>query len=492
MDFLDPKKQKAHLVRLIIGYILVATALVLTAVILLYQAYGFGIKNGEVIQNGLVFVSTRPRPADIYINGKKDEKTTNTRLLIQAGQYTFKLQREGYRTWQRAVTVEGGSVARFDYPVLFPTKLTTTKLAAYNAAPSISTQSPDRRWVLVQSPSAYNVFDIYDLDNPDVAAKQLTLPTDIFNSQSGAHSWELVKWSSDNRHVLLKHMTDNNGTKASEYILVDREDSAAAVNLTNKLGTNPTKIELRDNKFDKYYVYDQATATLKTATLDQPAPQALLEHVLAFKTHGNNRVLYATDSGAEAGKVAVKLLEGDKTYTIRQVTVSDTYLVDLAQYSGDWYVIAGSKADDRVYVYKNPQKLINDNKGPIAPVQVLKVDDPNHISFSDNARFIVAENGPQFAVYDAETEKGYAYTQKAPLDAPQTFATWMDGHRMMYVSGGKIFVFEFDNANKEFLNAASPNYLPLFDSKYRFLYSLGAQANGFQLSSTALLLPKDQ
>lgn len=492
MDFLDPKKQKTHLIRLIIGYILVATALVLTAIILLYQAYGFGIKNGEVIQNGLVFVSTRPRPADVYINGKRNEKTTNTRLLIQAGQYTFKLERSGYRTWQRAITVEGGSVARFDYPVLFPTKLTTTKVASYEAAPSISTQSPDHRWTLVQSSAGYNVFDIYDLDNPDVAAKQLTLPTTIFNAQAGTHSWELVKWSSDNRHVLLKHLTDNNGAKASEYILVDREDAAASLNLTNKLGTNPTKIELRDNKFDKYYVYDQPTATLKTATLDQPSPQPFLEHVLAFKPHGNDRVLYVTDTGAEAGKAAVKLLDGDKTYIIRQVTASDTYLVDLAQYSGDWYVVAGSKADNRVYVYKNPQKLIDDDKDPIAPVQVLKVDAPNHVSFSDNARFIAAENGPQFAVYDAETDRGYAYTQKAPLDAPQTFATWMDGHRMMYVSGGKIFVFEFDNANKEFLNAASPNYLPVFDPKYRFLYSLGAQANGYQLSSTALLLPQDQ
>ncbi|HEU4913952.1 MAG TPA: PEGA domain-containing protein [Candidatus Saccharimonadales bacterium] len=493
MEYLDPKKQKAHLIRLVIGYILVGTALIMTAVILLYQAYGFGIKNGEVIQNGLVFVSSRPRPADVYINGVLSEKTTNSRLLLPAGQYTFKMQREGYRTWQRAVPIEGGSVSRFDYPVLFPVKLTTAKVATYASAPSLWTQSPDRRWALVQNPAAYNVFDMYDLDSPKAEATQLSLPTTIFNSSTGVHGWELVKWSSNNRHVLLKHLTDDNGTKASEYILVDREDAAASLNLTNKLGVNPSQIELRDDKYDKYYLFDKTTATLKTATLERPTPEPFLDGVLAFKPHGENRVLYVTTTKTDAGKAAVRLRDGEKTYTVRQVPASDTYLVDLAQYSGDWYIVAGSAADNRAYVYKNPVDLLRKaGSDPIAPVHVLKVIAPNHVSFSDNARFIMAESGPQFAVYDAETERGYAYTQKMPLDVPQKHATWMDGHRMMYVSGGKVFVFEFDNANKETLNAMNPAYTPFFDPKYQTLYSLGAQDASQVLNATALLLPKDQ
>ena len=64
MEYLDPKKHKAHLIRLAVGYLLIGIALILTTVILLYRAYGFGLKNGEVIQNGLIFVSSRPNPAD--------------------------------------------------------------------------------------------------------------------------------------------------------------------------------------------------------------------------------------------------------------------------------------------------------------------------------------------------------------------------------------------------------------------------------------------
>lgn len=494
MDFLDPKKQRAHLIRLFIGYILVGTALILTTIILLYQAYGFGIKNGEVIQNGLVFVSSRPRPADIYVNNAKRDETTNSRLLLPAGPYTFKLQREGYRTWQRAITVEGGSVARFDYPMLFPTKLTTNTLKTYDANPGIATQSPNHRWALVQGSEGFNVFDLYDLDNVEKASVPLTVPANMLIEQ-GTHSWELVDWANDNKHVLLRHISDMGGVKTSEYVLINREDATESVNITAKLGTNPTKIELRGDKYDKYYAYDQSAATLSTASLEEPVPKQILEHVLSFKSHDDDVVLYTTDEDAPEGKSVVKLKDGNETFTIRQVSAASDHLLDIARYSGDWYIVAGARSDNRMYVYKNPASSLDKNpQAPVVPVQVLKVTAPTYVSFSDNARFVMAESGPQFAVYDAETDKGYAYTQQAPLDAPQGHATWMDGHSLMYVSNGKVFVFEFDNANKELLNAADPNHLPFFDPKYTKLYSFAGQTGpaNYALNSTDLLLPKDQ
>ena len=131
MDFLDPKKQRAHTIRIMVGYVLIAIALILTTTILIYQAYGFGVdRNGKVIQNGLVFVSSTPNPATIYVNGKKNDNQTNARLLLSSGQDTFSLQRDGYREWKRAVSVEGSSVERFDYPFLFPKTLQTSGVFA--------------------------------------------------------------------------------------------------------------------------------------------------------------------------------------------------------------------------------------------------------------------------------------------------------------------------------------------------------------------------
>lgn len=497
MEFLDPKKQKAHLVRLIIGYVLISIALVLTTIILLYQAYGFGLRNGEVIQNGLIFVSSHPNPADIYVNGKQREETTNSRLLLPAGQYKFELKRDGYRDWKRAISIEGGSVGRFDYPFLFPTKLTTTTTKRYEVKPNVVTQSPDQRWILVQT-GDYNNFDLYDTKSPEKPATPLTLPASLFTLTGGTHSWKFVEWANNNRHVLMQHITEANGTTSSEYILIDREGENSA-NLTKVLGSNPDQIELRSKKFDKYFLFNKEAQTLTTASLDEPEAKPFLDHVLAFKSHGDKTVMYASNEDVTEGKTAIREYDDGKTYTFREVTAGDTYLIDFTQYSGDWYVALGAPAENKVYVYKNPvSKLKSKPKDPLVPVQILKVNNPNYISFSANARFIMAENGTQFALYDAETEKGYAYTLKQPMDAPQTHATWMDGHRMMYISEGKVFVFEFDDANHEVLQAADPNYMPLFNRDYEVMYSFANRSEKtgdtpvFSLTSTDMLTERDQ
>lgn len=502
MEFLDPKKQKEHLVRLIIGYILVGAALILTTIILLYQAQGFGYKNGEVIQSGLIFVSSRPEGAAVYVNGKLREEKTNARLLMPAGQYTFELRRDDYRPWKRAINLEGGALVRFDYPVLFPTKLTSTTVQRYDVQPPLATQSLDRRWVLVQNPNALASFDMYDTKNPETAAVQTTVPEQLLTIKDGLQRWRLVQWADNNRHVLLQHTSEKDGKTRSEYILVDRQKPDESVNLTSTLGDQTSQISLVDLNFDEYYLFNAAEQTVSTATLDQPTPKPYLENILGFKSHGDDVMLYATDQGATDGKVAIKLRENDKTYAIRQVAPSDKYMLDIARYDGDWYVVAGSPAEARTYVYKNPAAALEEKSdAPLVPVQVLKTAGTQYVSFSDNARFIMAQGGQQIATYDAETDRGYAFQLEAPIDSPQEHVSWMDAHRMMAVVNGKVQVFEFDNANDETLVAASPAYTPFFDNKYEFMYTLAPQTtkavNGtektqYVLTSTSLRSPADQ
>lgn len=501
MEFLDPKKQKQHLIRLAIGYILIGIALILTTIILLYHAYGFGLKNGEVIQNGLIFVSSSPNPADIYVNGQKHKERTNVRLLMPAGQYAFELKRDGYRPWKRAVNLEGGSVARFDYPMLFPAQLATAPIKKYALQPGLAIQSPDRKWIVVQAGAAYNVFDVFDTSKKDTPAESLTLPESI-SKLTGTHSWKFISWANDNTHILLQHVATDEGKQKSEYILVNREDPAKSVNLTSTLGVNPVKLELRDKKYDKYFIYDDAAHTLSTASLAQPKPELFLDRVFGYKTHGEDTIVYATDQGAPAGKAVIRLLDNTKTYSIRQVAAGSTYLLDLARYSGDWYVAAGAASEGKTYVYKNPAgELSAKPDQAIVPVQVLKANNPQYLSFSENTRFIMIEGAQQFAVYDAETEKGYRYTIDKPMDALQEHATWMDGHRLTFTSKGRTVVFDFDKTNQTTLAPLDPSYRPFFDRDYEVLYSVapqtskdatGKEATQFALTRTPLRTTEDQ
>src|SRR5665213_1663213 len=97
MDYLDPRKELEHRTILMVGYVCVAIAIVFATVILVYEAYGFGLgKNGTVIQNGLAFISSQPSPAQIYMNGVLNKARTNARLVLPANTYQIRLARPGY------------------------------------------------------------------------------------------------------------------------------------------------------------------------------------------------------------------------------------------------------------------------------------------------------------------------------------------------------------------------------------------------------------
>jgi len=486
MDFLDPKKQKAHTIRLRVGYVLIGLAILLATTILLYQARGYVIdRHGRVIQNGLIFLSSQPEGADIYANNKMVDGT-NARMVLPAGQYVFELKRTGYRDWKRGITIEGGSVQRFDYPFLFPTSLKTSVAKQYGGAPGFSTQSLDRRWLMVQTGA--NDFDLYDLRDEAPVPDSFTISPEVLSAGSVTTSWQTIEWSDDDRHVVLSRLFTKDGQPGREYILVDREKPAETINLSVLLGFTPTTLQLRDQAYDQYYLFDQPNGALLTASIEKPTPQPYLSRVLAFKAHGKNTVVYATNKDMPADKASVRVRDGDQTFTIRQVAVSPTYLLDINRFDDNWFVAAGSANEDRVYVYKNPMDRLREvsNSAPV-PSQVLKVVAPNYLSFSTNGRYVVLESADSFAVYDAKTDKGYAYQSKLPIDPGIGHATWIDGYHLSIVSGGQLAVMDFDGTNQQQLVPSSPAFAPFFTPDFKRLYTLADSA----LTITPLRTPED-
>jgi hypothetical protein len=488
MDFLDPHKERQHTIRLYVGYVLIGFALLLATLILVYFAYGFGLnRSGQVVQNGLVFFSSQPDGANIVLNGKQRD-TTNTRLILTAGQYTAQIQRDGYLTWQRAIAVEGGSVQHFDYPFLVPSSLQTSNVRSFGGKVEFATQSRDRRWLLVAQPDNPLVFTLFDLNKRDAQPVSLDVPAAIATA-NGAQRWQMVEWSTNNRHVLLRHMFDG----GSEYILFDREKPIESRNLSRELALGSQVPSLANGAHDQYYVFDQTAHTLGRATLKKPAIEPLLTQVQAFKSHGKDTILYATTKDAGEGKVAVRLQQDDSTHLLRTLPIDKTYLLNLATYSGDWYVAMGSAAENKVYLYKNPLGDLRKDPGePLVPLHILKTNAPNRLTFSTNTRFLVTQQGQEFYVYDAENDKGYRYTAAAPLDAPQPYAGWMDGHRLTYVSGGKVLIFDFDNVNVRPLARADAGFMPFFDRDYEYLYTVSTDAGGQSfLTRTPLRIAED-
>ena len=498
MDFLDPAKQLRHRIIMWVGYILIAVAITIGTIILLYQAYGFGLgKNGTVIQNGLLFLSSQPHPANIYLNNKLyTAAQTNARIALPSDIYHVRLTRTGYRDWQRIIEIEGGDVQHFDYPLLVPQKLISKKIQTYSSAPGLVTQSPDRRWLLVQKPGSMTSFSLYDLKStPLKPPTDITLPPNLLTKATSNEGWQLEEWADDNKHVVLQHIFDGK----SEYVLIDRTDASKSINLNQTLTDSPAKLTLINKKYDQYYLYNAQTQALQKASLSDPPKVPVLSHVLSYQSYGKDTLLYATTDGAPAGKVLIQLKTGGQTYTIRSFPAGTTYLLNLATYDGTPYVAVGASSADKVYIYNDPvgqlKKLPNH---AVVPTQVLHVPLPSYVSFSDNAQFILAEGGNNFGIYDFLNKKGYSYVTTQPIDAPQTHAAWMDGDRLTYVSKGKLVMFDYDYTNQQSLIADTSAYLPVFTPDFKYVYTLapnaavGAQPGQENLNQTSLLTPAVQ
>ncbi|MBI3624063.1 PEGA domain-containing protein [Candidatus Saccharibacteria bacterium] len=372
MDFLDPKKRRTHAIRLFIGYGLVAIALLIGTAILALYAYGFDFnrKTGVVIQNGLVFVDAHPDSADIYLNTKPKGKTSS-RLILAEGQYTIELKRTGYRSWKKQFTLEGSQIQRLVYPVLFPEKLITRDVQLYGSTPEFVTESPDRHWLLVQKPGSLTDFELYDVTTTTNDTVSVAFPSSIFTTATGTHHLELVEWSTDNRHVVVQHSWQG----GVEYVLLDRESPGSSLNLTKTFPGSSVQFSLRDKKYDQYYLYDSAARSLATVDLRNTNRVTVLSDVISFKPYSADTILYVTDTGVSSGKVLVRVRSATLSYSLREITKSDYYLLDITRFNNHWYMVAGNTAEGRVYIFRDPVELTKRSPTSLpAPVAALRQD----------------------------------------------------------------------------------------------------------------------
>lgn len=475
MDFLDPHAKKLRNIRLMVGYILITILIFTATTIIVFRAYGFDVdrKTGEIIQNGLVYIDSAPDNAEIFLNGTIQKSRTNARMTLPEGSYELLIRKDGYRDWKRSFNLRGGSIQRITYPVLMLQNLDETEVANYGKTrPLLSTQSPDRRWLFVSKVGSIGEFFEYDLNNPNPITlkpveRTVAFPETLFTPSDGEQSLEVVEWSTDNDHALIKHTF---GT-GYEFIVLSRERPETSTNISQLLGFAPSEVALRDKNFDQWYVYQKEGGILRIAD-SKKTLTPVLENVTSYKTHDASIILYAQTVSENVQNIYLR--QNNQSYLLRTVTAGAVHL-NIARYDGDWYAAVGSDGDKKTYLYKNPMSLLVkiDNQKP-APVSVFHAEAPlSNVSFSNSTRFIMAQAGQQVGVYDAEKSETYSYNFSSQFDG-DTKVSWMDGHRMIARSGGYVVVFDFDGSNSQELVRALSGVVTFFDRDYTVLYTINS------------------
>jgi hypothetical protein len=442
------------------------------------QGYNYDLNNG-VVRNGLVFVDSKPVSVNVSIDGQPKDKT-GARLTLDEGQHTLVLAQDKYRDWTNTFSLEGGGVLYFTYPLMIPTDINLAVAHIFDNTPVWASQSPDKRWLVVQSHAASPVLTIYDLSNLTQGPTLGTLPASQLighGSQLGALS--PVEWADDSSHLLLKQSLNGGG---SAYVVFDRENADNSVNLNIRHNLPTTaQISLRDEKHDRYYYFDSATQVLNKLDLQTGlAATPLAQGVIAYGAYGEDKVLYTTYTNAVIGTADVYALSGQDTFKLKSLP-KDTqghYLLKIGQFDNNWYYLTASSESNQVLMYRNPLRRASPgNTEAINPQMSLDLTDPQYISFSDNSRFITMQSGKAFVVYDAEQNKVIKYSSSLEIGAAQQ-VEWMDGYRMKVGVDGNVYIFDFDGTNIQELIASQPGFTAYFNESYRLVYGLIMQADG--------------
>jgi hypothetical protein len=490
MEYLDPKQKRAHEIKLYVGYALMAVLIIIATIIMAFLSFGFNYdrNSGSVVQNGLMFVDSQPESSKVFINDV-DKGQTDVRLVVPSGKYKIRLEREGYRQWSNEVDIDGGDIARIVYPFLFPSELRTEEASALSSKPVFSSQSPDRNWLIIKYADKLNEFVEFNTAEEVITSKVLSINPSIINQTGKNHIFKEIEWSSDNRHSLIRHDFDG----GFEFFILDRQDVAKSFNLTAKYNNIVAKqIRLRDKKFDKYYILNNINE-LYSSEFKKEDLTKVADTVLDFHPHGADIVMYISSIPNVKDKVMVKVAEKEKQYNMRELPTDKKYLLDLAEFDGNWYVVLGASSEKKVYVYIDPFKDLKDGDENLPrPQSLLTLDQPiEYLAFSANARFISVQSGSNFSIYDAENVKFYKYN--IGLDLPSDYkAKWMDGHRFNIVNKEKVHVFDFDGTNKQELMASYAGVLPFFDRDYNDVFTLSSSLQNKDNSSLFLTPLKEQ
>lgn len=490
MDFLDPNKKRNHSIRLMIGYVLVTVAILLATLLLTFISLGFGFNHntGGITQNGLLFIDAHPQQASMTINGQ-DKGKTDGRFVLEAGPYSIELKREGYRDWKKDVELQGGEVIRLVYPFLFPASLQTKTILATTSTPNLITASPDRHWIVLHDQARPTTFQVTDTSTKTNLTKEIVVPQAVFGNKAGEQKLELVEWSGDNKALLLKRYFAD----GFDYLLINRDKPEESINLASIVGPTATDVKLFDKKTESLYVLSKEGDVLKRVNIKSGQTTEVAKGVVDFFPYKDNIVLYITQAGAKDGQAVVRMINGKDDYSFRELAVSSKYLMGIAEFDHDMFVTVGSSVDGKQYVHKNPLTALSDKSGKNSQLLMFKLDNPTSVSFSANTRFIALQSGSKFAVYDAETKRQYRFDVGLKLNEGQK-VSWMDGHRMMLVSEGKLNIFEFDGQNKQTLTTMDPSFLPAFDRDYTALFTYGPSTEDKakqSLSRTELIVKKD-
>lgn len=468
-----------------IQYAVLSLLVVVGTIILVFagQGYDFNRGTGQVIQNGLLLINTLPENALVTINGQPESDQTPGRFALPAGEYDLALSLDGYRDWNKQITVTPSGVEWVYYPLLVPIELTTARVGVWRNLEFIA-PTPNGRSLLVRQATKQLSFSLVEVDNAAVT-NELTInpPATMLDLSEGDSigTFNFIEWSENGRHALVGYEQG----ELAQILWLDTENPSNSLNLNQVFDLNLSEPVFIDGDAQRLYVLVEGD--LRRLDLDERTISApLARGVASYKATRDRFVTYLASVD---GVTQIGLIEGNDARLLRNNLdgAASRYDFTVAEFDREFYLALLDTLNNQLVIATNPHQ-------PDSSVADVVLDSPGarFVSFSVNGQFALAQGGGSFVSYDLDRARTHRYN--TPFVQPaEAEMVWMDGYRLVgFDRKGQMHIFEFDGGNAEKMLAVNPAFDVFFTPDFDALYSVSPldQSRNSFLMHTSLINEK--
>lgn len=466
IDFESPRFKSAMRT---LQFVLLSVFVVVGTIILVYAGQGYDInrRTGEVIQNGLLLVNSTPEGAVVSINGQAENDTTPGRFPLPEGTYDISIAADGYRTWQKSLTVAGSAVEWVYYPLLIPNELEPSTISARQNVEFIG-QSPDGQRFLIRQTARTASFNLMNISGKSVNDDDvITLPAELLqlsaaNGRLGQFDFE--GWADDNISVLLSHRVNNK----VEYILLDTQEPADSINLTDEYDLDLRDVRLINGQAGEFYALvneDLRRLNLDQGTISTPLARNVRRYVL----HEDRFVAYINSDSND--QLQLGLIDNSQATVLQELEgEAKRYGLEFAAFDGEFHLALLDRQLERLTVLIDPH--VQSQDADSLSRFIMPTPKAQYVSFSRNGQFVLAQGGGSFYTHDFDRTRRFKFNPDINLPADYQ-ARWLNGNYLVaHDRAGLMHLFEFDGGNLQSLYPSDPDFEVWVGNNQETLYSL--------------------
>lgn len=460
--------QKRRKATLIINYTLMSIAVIVISAICVFFALGYRFDFGtnKVEQRALLQFGTTPTAATVTVDDTQLSSVTPGKKEVSAGTHRVTYTKDGYRSWQRDVTVKSGELVWLNYARLVPSTIQTNVLKELTGYAE-SKPSPDQTMFAVITKADAATLDILKVSNPKaVTLESLTIPSTVLALPAGAtQAYHVVGWSESSKYVLIQH---TNGT-TSEYLRVNVSDGSDTINLSTKFG-----LTLSDAYFSSDTVfYGLENGNIRRLDLSSgQVSEPIVRDVISMRLYGENDLSYVQHKPDQF--VVGIAADGKGAHTVRTYSDTAAVLVVTSKYYNDRYMAI--TRGNTLEVIKNPEKITSEGMQQV--VSLTYPAELRWLSFSSKGRSVIAGSGGQFVSYDIERDVRVDANFPTIVADQSIMPQWLDTMTLVSTGDNKLRLSDFDGANQQIICDTLPSQPVMLSRDGTLLFSFTKTQSG--------------